>query len=165
MTRLQPVNAELDSDITARGLPDNLRFGIGNALAIAPGQWTNAADYPVLGYYLTATPEQVLFYAVTPGRFVRYEVLGAQSHAVTVPLERVTQVIDHVTATGALRVLVELEVGETVSVQAPQVGDGGQVVGLVTTTRRQVYELVADTPAPLQTLYQFSLALRSALGI
>lgn len=174
MTRHQPVNdafmAELQRANADGGASDALVRGIFAALGVPYGSVPDAAEYPVLGYHLTIAPEQVLLYAVTPGRFIRYEVAAdSRSLTIAVPIHKVTRVIETASPTG-LSVTVELDADALTTIfeyrESTDPGDPSVLLGrTVGKAVRTVYDLSASTPEDVARLVPFSLALRNTIGV
>jgi hypothetical protein len=156
------LEAELDT-LRGQGAPESLLSGVLSMLGAGPGEALTAEFYPVFGFHISASAEQFLVYAVTPGRFCRYEVVNGRSLTVTVPIERVSRVVEAVDAAGLL-VMIELDADFTASVSesSPTEASPTRTVGRVT---RTMYELRAGDEVSIAALAAYSRALRNAIGL
>lgn len=173
MTRHQPVNAEFTDALKVAhdaGASAELIWSVFASLGAPHGTVPDQADYPVLGFHLTITAEQVLLYVITPGRFIRYEV-AADSRALTiaVPMHKVARVIEQ-SEPGRLTVTLELDADTTTTIseyrESTDPADPAVLVGrTLGKSVRTLYELVATTEEEISRLMKFSAALRSSIGV
>lgn len=161
MARLSPVNDAFVKHLTRFGNEETaplLWHGIGSALGVTAGSALRAAEYPVLGFYVTSSAEAFLAYVLTPGRFIRYEVVGDRSLTIALPLARISRVVE---ATGPSDLLLTVELDADALAGVTEAVQGGAR----SRTERTVYELTAGDPESSAMLGTFSVALRSALGM
>lgn len=170
MPRHQPVNAAFEEAL--RGLyggqtPDGLLMGAFGALGVPAGEELDAAQFPVLGFFVTAT-DKFLLYVLTPGRFVRYEVADSRSLTIAIPVHKVSRVLEE-TGPGKVTVQVELDAdASTIITEYRETADAEDPAVLVGRsagkTVRTSYTLEATAQEEGRQLMAFSLALRNTLG-
>jgi hypothetical protein len=172
-TRRVAVNAEFTARIgalvTSGVVSEGLGAGALAALGVPYGSTPDPAEFPLLGFYLEREADAFRAYLLTPGRFIRYEVAGAASLTVTVPLSRVTRVVEE-TSGDPPRVTL------TVELDADAVVVAGEYVEQVTDdqarqqgrslsrARRSTYTMTATTREDAEPLMRFAVAVRSAVG-
>ena len=79
---------------SANVISEPLARGVLAALGVPYGHTPDPVSFPLLGFYLEPDGEAFRAYLLTPGRFIRYEVAGSSSLTVTVPLARITRVVE-----------------------------------------------------------------------
>lgn len=152
------------------------------ALGVSPGKALDEKEHPVLGFFLRATDDVFSMYALTPGRFLLFE-MAANGNTLTVatPISRVRRVVEESIAgegdDSTLVVTVELDAdrrvtstsGEYLEGLLPEVEGqvGGRIAGRVSTQSVEtftVYRIQASEEDERDALWEFALALRNALG-
>lgn len=173
-TRRVPVNQAFTEQVTqlvtSGVISEQLGAGVLAALGVPYGATPDPAEFPLLAFHLEQEQDAFRAYLLTPGRFIRYEVAGSASLTVTVPLSRVTRVVEETSGDPPrFAVTVELDAdavtlaGEYVE----QVGDdqAQQVGRSLTRARRATYTMSATTKQAAASLAAFSVALRGAIGV
>lgn len=173
VSRHQVVNATFDEalrNVYGSAGTEQLRAGVYAALG-APHSpdAPDPAQYPLLGYYLSPSDDAFLLYALTPGRFIRYEVdTNSQSLTIVTPVHRVTRVVER-TAPNHVTLLIELDADTLTTTEEYRESTDptdpsvliGRTAGKVT---RTFYEMVATTPDDGMSLMEFARALRNVVG-
>lgn len=170
MARHQVVNAVLANAVAelVRGgaISEAHVAGMWAALGVPVGTAADPREHPVLGFHVTCTDGVFCAYLVTPGRFVRYEVAGARSLTVALPMHKVSRVVEEADAE-RVAVTVELD-ADAVTIATEYLeevtGDGQRQAGRsLGKARRTTYQLVAAS-AQSRMLATFSQVLRSTIG-
>jgi hypothetical protein len=111
----------------------------------------------LMGYYISTGGSTTVAWVVTLGRLVRHETTSEASLTVTLPIERVTQVIELMSGVGmTLRIEVDADTRELNG----SVNEGN----LRGTLTRTTYEISASESEAMSALMTFSQALRLAVG-
>lgn len=180
MPRSQNVNDALTVALQPYANAEAVLLGITSSLGVPPGEALNAVEYPVRGFFLRANNEILSFYAVTPGRFVVYEMAAnGDSLTLTFPISRVRRVVEE-SRGGEVTVTVEVDAdrrthqveGEYLEADisgGPEGQRGGRFQGTHIETFA-VYRISAKLPqdtedaAEADQLWDFAIALRNAVG-
>lgn len=146
----------------ARQLADSLADQPGHVAAgvcAAVGVWDvdmlGRCD-AVSGWYAREPEGTTVWWLLLTGTLVRFETTATQSLTVTVPLSRVSRVVDGATA-GRHSLMIELD-ADAVTITPATIG-----TDTVDRSLRTTYTEVASTATTVGTLMAFSAALRSVL--
>lgn len=144
------------------------------ALGAADPASLHHGEFPVLGYWISASAQHFLCYLVTPGRFLRVESLNQETLTIAVPLTRVSRLVEARTRTSmSLEIEMDADAVTTMTESQDVLGpDGARGARGVTRATRTVYTLLVDgegEPADVSTirmtrLWQFARILRSSIG-
>lgn len=169
--RHEPVNEAFVEALRGTyegGAPDSLLAGAFSALGASGPHPPDAREFPVLGYYVSADTQAFLLYVLSPGRFIRYEVMGDRTLTVAVPLHRISRVVE-VTGRSEMLVTVELDADVVTEIAEYREGadhtDPARLLGRgVSKAVRTSYDLKATDARAGAMLTAFSLALRNSIG-
>lgn len=146
------------------------------ALGATSVEQMRQGEFPVLGYWLTLTPEHFVCYLVTPGRFLRAETLNGTALSISVPLTRVSRVVETRTDE-SLTLEVELDADAVTTAldgqRGPAAADGAAAFGGVARSTRTSYSMslqhdpgnVDQSRAQMARLWEFARVLRSSMGV
>lgn len=135
--------------------PSHVTAGVCAAVGVWDLEVLGRCD-TVAGWYAPQADTTVVWWLLLTGTLVRFETTATQSLTITVPLTRVSRVVD-TAAAGRHSLMIELDADAVTITPATVGGD------TVDRSLRTTYTELATTPTSVTALMVFSAALRRSL--
>lgn len=183
MARNTPVNHDLAEALQPYAHAEAVKEGVLFSLGVRPGDSLTEKEYPVNGFFLRATDDVFSFYALTPGRFILFEMsTSGDTLTVVIPASRIRRVVEEsIAKKGAVeaKLVVTVEVdadrrvtrteSETLEALLPEEENNpsGRVAGRGQSSSVEtfsVYRIESKDEAENDMLWYFALALRNFCG-